>query len=121
MSRVAIAVLAQMRDSARLAGSHASRGGADWHHDELIVDAVANRVRQIAELAKYAFPEDERDHYPRVPWNELARVRDFYTHHYARLDPQRLRQTVEGPMSTLLAELERLDLPEFTDDDPESA
>jgi uncharacterized protein with HEPN domain len=114
MSRIAIAVLAQMRDSARLAEAHAARGGPDWQDDALIVDAVANRVRQVAELAKYAFPEDERDQYPHVPWNELARVRDFYSHHYARLNPQRLRQTVEAPLRTLLDELERLDLPEFT-------
>jgi uncharacterized protein with HEPN domain len=113
---MAIAILSQMRDSARLAEAYAARGGSDWHHDELIVDAVASRVRQVAELAKYAFPEDERDQYPRVPWNELARVRDFYTHHYARLDPQRVRQTVEGPLLTLLAELDSLELPEFSDD-----
>jgi uncharacterized protein with HEPN domain len=113
---MAFAVLAQMRDSARLAVAYTDREGPEWHHEELICDAVANRVRQVAELAKYAFPKSERDQYPQVPWNELARVRDFYTHHYARLDPQRLRQTVDSSLRTLLTELERLDLPDFVDD-----
>jgi uncharacterized protein with HEPN domain len=119
MSELAVAVLAEIRDSARKALDHAARGGHDWHNDELVMDAVANRVRQVTELAKYAFPEDEKMDFPQLPWDDLARARDFYTHHYSRLDPERLRETVEGSLRDLLAKLERLEIPEFAEDDPQ--
>ena len=113
MSDLALVILAEMRDSASKAVEHSRRGGDRWEEDDLIVDAVANRVRQVTELAKYAFPEDEKNEYPEVPWDELARARDFYTHHYHDLDAERLRATVEGPLRDLLRVLVELDLPEF--------
>lgn len=91
MSNFALAVLAEMRDNASKAIEYAERGGDRWEQHGLIADAVANRVRQVTELAKYAFPEDEKKDYPQVPWDELARARDFYTHHYRDLDFERLR------------------------------
>ena len=81
----------------------------------LIADAVANRVRQVTELAEYSFPEDEKNAYRQIPWDELARARDFYTHHYRDLDIERLRATVEGELRELLRVLSELDLPEFAD------
>src|SRR5579862_6917109 len=65
-----------MRQNAAKALQHASRGGDCWQQDDLVVDAVANRVRQVTELAKYQFPDDEKSGYPQVPWDELARARD---------------------------------------------
>ena len=111
MSDFALVILAEMRLNAAKALEHAARGGQGWNQDDLVVDAVANRVRQVTELAKYQFPEDEKAAYAQIPWDELARARDFYTHHYADLDKERLRETVEGPVRSLLEELERLDLP----------
>ncbi len=115
MSELALAVLAEMRDNASKAIEYARRGGASWQEDGLIADAVANRVRQVTELAKYSFPEDEKKDYAQVPWDELARARDFYTHHYRDLDVERLRATVDGPLGQLLGILDELDLPEFGD------
>lgn len=114
-----MAVLAEMRDNAQRAIAYAARGGANWHKDELVVDAVANRVRQVTELAKYAFAEDEKADFPKIPWDDIARVRDFYTHHYAKLDPERLRETVEVSLRELLQELDRLGIPDFVDESPE--
>lgn len=68
MSDLARVVLAEMRDNASKALKHAQRGGDHWDADELVVDAVANRVRQVAEAAKYRFPEDEKAAYPQTPW-----------------------------------------------------
>ena len=118
MSDVAIGVLAEMRHNARKALSHAARGGADWHHDELIVDAVASRVRQVAELAKYRFPAEEKEDYPEITWDALARARDFYTHHYSRLDPQQLRETVDAALPALIEAVDALHLPELTEEEP---
>jgi uncharacterized protein with HEPN domain len=113
MSNFALVVLAEMRDNASKAIEYAERGGDRWEQDGLIADAVANRVRQVTELAKYAFPEDEKKDYPQVPWDELARARDFYTHHYRDLDFERLRRTVDGPLRELLDILIELDLPDI--------
>jgi hypothetical protein len=67
---------------------YSESGGVRWEEIGLIADAVANRVRQVTELAKYSFPEDEKREYRQIPWDELARARDFYTHHYRDLDMQ---------------------------------
>jgi uncharacterized protein with HEPN domain len=113
MSNLALAVLAEMRDNASKAIEYAERGGKRWEQDGLIADAVANRVRQVTELAKYSFPEDEKKDYPQVAWDELARARDFYTHHYRDLDFERLRVTIDGPLRDLLGILVELDLPDL--------
>lgn len=117
MSELAIGILAEMRYNARIAQSHAARGGSDWHTDALIVDAVANRVRQITELAKYGFPADEKEDYPRIPWDVLARARDFYTHHYSRLDPTEFRRTVESALGELVEAIDELGIPELAEHD----
>ena len=114
MSDLALVILAEMRDNALRAIEYSESGGARWEENGLIADAVANRVRQVAELAKYSFPEDEKQIYPQIPWDDLARARDFYTHHYRDLDIERLRATVEGELRELLRVLSELDLPEFT-------
>lgn len=77
MSDLALAVLAEMRDNALKAAACADRGGERWDEDELIVDAVAMRVRQLTELAKHSFPQDEQRDYPLIPWEALGRARDI--------------------------------------------
>lgn len=113
MSELALVVLAEMRDNALKAIEYSERGGARWEEDGLVVDAVANRVRQVTELAKYSFPEDEKNEYRQIPWGELARARDFYTHHYRDLNIELLRATVEHELRELVRVLSALDLPEF--------
>ncbi len=113
MSDLALVILAEMRDNALKAIGYAERGGKRWYENELIVDAVAMRLRQLTELAKYSFPEDEKVDHPRIPWEALARARDFYTHHYRGLDPERLRAAVDGELRDLLVVLNSLELPEF--------
>ena len=102
-----------MRENASKAIQYARSGGERWHEDGLITDAIANRLRQVTELAKYSFPEDEKKDFGQVPWDEMARARDFYTHHYRDLDVELLRTTVEGPLQDLLGVLDELDLPDF--------
>ncbi|HVB78245.1 MAG TPA: HepT-like ribonuclease domain-containing protein [Candidatus Nitrosotalea sp.] len=111
MSDLALVILAEMMKDATKAIEHVDRGGDRWPEDDLIVDAVANRVRQVAELAKYQFPEDEKADYPQIPWDEIARARDFYTHHYRDLDAELLRRTVDGPLRQLVGILAAIELP----------
>jgi len=46
-------------------------------------------------------------------------VRDFYTHHYSK--PERQRETVDDSLRGLLAELDRLEVPDFVDEAPEKS
>jgi uncharacterized protein with HEPN domain len=115
---LALEILAEMRFNAAKARAYADRGGDDWHHDELIVDAVANRVREVTELATYRFPEEAKPLYPEIPWDQLARARHFYTHHYSRLDPEQLRETVTTDLPVLIHAVDVLHVPELTEEVP---
>jgi hypothetical protein len=53
VSDLALVILAEMRENASKAVDHSGRGGDRWEEDDLIVDAVANRVRQVTELAPH--------------------------------------------------------------------
>jgi hypothetical protein len=44
-----LVVLVEIRDNASKAIEYSQQGGDRWEENELIVDAVANRVRQVTE------------------------------------------------------------------------
>jgi hypothetical protein len=80
--------------------------------------ARRGRGRKSDPAGDGAFPDAEKADYPGIPWDNLARTRDFYTHHYSRIDPTRLRETLDVSLRNLLAELDRLDIPEFLEEEP---
>jgi uncharacterized protein with HEPN domain len=106
-----------MRASARKAVAYAEAAGDGWDREELVVDAIANRVSDVAELAKYQFPAEEKDTYPQVPWDDLATAREFFTHNYSRLDADRLRELVENALPDLIEAINDLGISVLTDDD----
>ncbi|HEY8863202.1 MAG TPA: HepT-like ribonuclease domain-containing protein [Candidatus Dormibacteraeota bacterium] len=106
-----------MRASARKAVAYAEAAGDGWDREELVVDAIANRVSEVADLAKYQFPAEEKDTYPQVPWDDLATAREFFTHQYSRLDPDRLRELVENALPDLIDAINELGISVRTDDD----
>ena len=107
-----------MRASARKAVAYAEEAGDGWDREELVVDAIANRVTDVAELAKYQFPAEEKDTYPQVPWDDLASAREFFTHEYTRFDSDRLRELVENALPDLIEAINELGISVGTDDDP---
>ena len=108
-----------MRASARIAVMYAEGAGDGWDREDIVVDAVANRVSNVAELAKYQFPAEEKDTYPQVPWDDLATSREFITHEYSRLDTDRLRELVEIALPDLIEAINDLGIPvEIDDDEP---
>jgi uncharacterized protein with HEPN domain len=109
-----------MRASARKAVAYAEAAGDGWDREELVVDAIANRVSDVAELAKYQFPAEEKDAYPQVPWDDLATAREFFTHNYSRLDADRLRELVENALPDLIEAINDLGISVLTDDDEPS-
>jgi uncharacterized protein with HEPN domain len=106
-----------MRASARIAVTYAESAGDGWDREDVVVDAVANRLSNVAELAKYQFPAEEKDTYPQVPWDDLATSREFITHEYSRLDTDRLRELVEIALPDLIEAINDLGIPVETDDE----
>jgi len=106
-----------MRASARKALAYAEAAGDGWDREELIVDAIANRVSEVADLAQYQFPAEEKDTYPQVPWDDLATAREFFTHQYSRLDPDRLRELVENALPDLIDAINELGISVRTEPD----
>jgi uncharacterized protein with HEPN domain len=96
-----------MRRDAQIAIDYGGRGAA-WHDDQLISDAIAKRVEQVAELAKYQFPRELRDQYPQIPWSDIAGMRDRLVHDYDQLDRDVLREVVEQHLPSLVATLDKI-------------
>ena len=117
ISEAAYVCLQAMRASARKAIAYAEAEGDGWDREALVVDAVANRVSVVAELAKYQFPAEEKDTYPQVPWDDLATAREFLTHEYSRLDSDRLRELVENALPDLIEAINDLGISVVIDDD----
>ena len=118
ISEAAYGCFQAMRASARKAVAYAEEAGDGWDREEVVVDAIANRVTDVAELAKFQFPAEEKDTYPQVPWDELASAREFFTHEYTRLDSDRLRELVENALPDLIEAINELGISVGTDDDP---
>ena len=120
ISEAAFECFQAMRFSARKAVTYTEAAGDGWDREDLVVDAVANCVSVVAELAKYQFPAEEKDTYPQLPWDDLATAREFITHEYSRLDPDRLRELVENALPDLIEAINDLRIPVETDDDEPS-
>ncbi|MGH7867518.1 MAG: HepT-like ribonuclease domain-containing protein [Candidatus Dormibacteraceae bacterium] len=105
--------LADMLFNARRAVDYMEQGGAEWYDDEMLLDAIAHRIRELTEAAKYRFPPTRQIEYPDLPWVEMIRTRDLFTHHYRKVDRFELRKIVEDHLPPLIAYLEALDIPDI--------
>jgi len=59
------------------------------------VYAVAKAFENIGEAVKN-LPKDITDHYPQIPWSEIAKMRDILTHHYFGIDDKVLWDTLDS-------------------------
>ena len=62
--------------------------GLDFTHfkwDYKTVDAVIRNFEIIGEASK-KLPEDTKERYPQVPWEEMYRLRNRVTHEYFGID-----------------------------------
>lgn len=72
------------------------------------MDAIAKRVEQVAELAKYRIPRALRGDYPEILWDEIAGMRDRLVHDYANVDVDLLAGVVASDLPDLVARIDRL-------------
>lgn len=96
-----------MRESAVLACSYAERNQT-WWDDQMTTDAIAKRVEEVAEAAKYRFPVALRDEYPTIEWTAIAGMRDRLVHDYDRLDVEIIRNVVQEHLPRLIGAIDRI-------------
>lgn len=70
-------------------------------------DAVLRRFEIIGEAVKH-LPEDLKAQYPKVPWKEIAGMRDVLIHEYAGVHIDRVWRAIEKDIPVLRKEIKRI-------------
>lgn len=99
--------LQAMSDNAVLAGAYAERFPR-WYEDQMVTDAIAKRIEEVAEAAKYRFPRQLRGDYPEIDWGAIAGMRDRLTHDYDKVDVEVVRRVVERDLPQLVDAVGRI-------------
>lgn len=79
----------------------------DFLADGTLRRAFVRSFEVIGEATKKV-PEDLRKRYPRVPWSDMARMRDRLIHHYFDVDHELVWDVVQGDIPTLKRQLEAI-------------
>ena len=75
--------------------------------DKKTVDAVIRNFEIIGEATKY-IPERVRKEYPKVPWKDMAGMRDKLIHGYFGVDIRRVWKTVKEDLLDLKPSFEKI-------------
>jgi len=79
----------------------------DFIRDEKTIDAVIRNLEVVGEAAKNV-PEEIRQKYPRIPWKEVAGMRDRLIHAYFGVDLEIVWQTIVSDLPKLESELVKI-------------
>lgn len=96
-----------MRANARVALDYAA-AHPDWRTDQLVVDAIAKRVEEVAEAAKTRFPRALRGDHPEIAWDEIVGMRDRLAHDYGNVDIEILGEVVVTYLPQLVRTIDRV-------------
>ena len=96
-----------MRADAQTAIDYATNH-PDWPEDQLVTDAIAKRVEQVAEIAKFQYPIELRPEAPDIDWDAISGVRNRLVHEYHRLQPRLLQSIVENDLPKLIDSIDDL-------------
>lgn len=95
-----------LRCPGRLA-QESAKGEAEFRASETVQEAILMNLAIIGEAAKRVSTET-RERAPRVPWREVARLRDVIIHRYDHLDLSEIRDIVRLDVLPFTTQVEAL-------------
>lgn len=102
------ATLRQIQESARRAQEICANKTLEGLLKDWQATAALERFIEIIGEGVKRLPPDLRDHYPVVPWKEIAGTRDHLSHGYDDLDYQVLWDAVKNDVPRLLATIDEM-------------
>ena len=79
----------------------------DFINNCQIQDAIFRRLEIIGEAAKH-IPQSFRDKHPKIPWKQIAGMRDILIHEYDAVDIDRIWQVVKKDAPKLKKNLQKI-------------
>ena len=79
----------------------------EFLHDEKTASAVIRKLEIIGEAAKH-IPARVRQAHPKLPWNEMARMRDKLIHGYFGVDYEIVWKVVKERLPDVKSSLEKI-------------
>jgi len=75
--------------------------------DRKTIDAVVRNVTVIGEAARH-LPDEMKERYPEIPWDEMRRIRNAVVHEYFGVSVPLLWRTAVGDLPPLTAMLTKI-------------
>jgi len=79
----------------------------EFLHDEKTASAVIRKLEIVGEAAKH-IPAGARQAHPKLPWNEMARMRDKLIHGYFGVDYEIVWKVVKERLPDVKSSLEKI-------------
>jgi uncharacterized protein with HEPN domain len=79
----------------------------DFKRDQLVQDGVIRRITIIGEAAKH-ISEATRQKHPKIPWQDVAGMRDKLVNAYFGIDLSEVWLTAKNDLPKLKKELEKI-------------
>lgn len=80
---------------------------SDFQNDRALVLATLACVQIIGEASKHV-PEDIKEKFKSIPWNEIRGMRNRITHEYFEVDENLLWETIQNDFPVLEVELKKI-------------
>ena len=96
--------LTHMRECVGKIGNYVADGETAFLTNTMAQDAVYRNLEILGEAAK-RIPDDIRQMAPKIPWRQIAGLRDVLIHQYDGIDPQEVWKVVEQDLPRLKSHL----------------
>ncbi len=79
----------------------------EFKNDDKTVSAVVRKLEIIGEATKN-IPDEIKERYPNLPWNEMAKIRDKLIHGYFSVDFEIVWKVIKEELPLLKPEIEKI-------------